>query len=392
MKKKKLKILVLQCFDFPNGQSNRSYLFADKLQKLGHEITYLTNQYNHLDVNIKDKFTAKINRNIKHIFINNKKVRKNKLLSILMNAISVLKLKKKFDIIIGPSVPLVNSLTGLALAKLTRAKFFFEIRDVWPDALVYNEIISKFNPIYLILKFLELIIYKFCDGVISALPNTKHYVKFYNNKLPHLYLPNSYKPYPKYKKKFNNKLTRAVYIGRFNSDHDIEIILKAAEYLLKKKKYNILFDLFGYGNKLELIKKTINEKKLSNIKLRGTLNKSYVFSTLQKYDLALCTITNSKAFQWGTNLNKICEYFNSSMPVIFAGNVPQNPVQKAKCGYQCKTYNYKMLAEQILKFSKLKINEKRKLSNNAKDFFDIEYNLDKQAKVLENFLNSNSYP
>ncbi len=230
-----MKILIIQCFDKPGGRSNRSYLFADKLQKLGHEITYLTNKYNHLEASNDVKFTAKINRNIKYIFINNKKVRKSKLLSVLMNAISIIKLKKKFDIIIGPSVPLINSLTGLVLAKLTRAKFFFEIRDVWPDALVYNEIISKFNPIYLILKFFELIIYKSSDGVISALPNTKSYVKFYNNKIPHLYLPNSYKPYPKYNKKFNNKLTRAVYIGRFNSDHDIEIILKAAEYLLKKK-------------------------------------------------------------------------------------------------------------------------------------------------------------
>lgn len=385
-----MKILIIQCFDKPGGQSDRSYLFADKLQKLGHEITYLTNQYNHLDNSIEDKFTAKINRNIKYIFINNKKVRKSKLLSVLMNAISIIKIKKKFDVIISPSVPLINSLTGLVLAKLTRAKFFFEIRDVWPDALVYNEIISKFNPIYLILKFLELIIYKLCDGVISALPNTKRYVKFYNNKLPHLYLPNSYKPYPKYKKKFNNKLTRVVYIGRFNSNHDIEIILKAAQYLLKKKKYNIFFNLFGYGNKLECIKKTIIKKKLSNIKLKGALNKSYIFSTLQKYDLALCTITSSKAFQWGSNLNKIYEYFNSSMPVIFSGNVPQNPVLKAKCGYQCKTHNHKILAEQILKFSKLKINEKRKLSNNAKDFFDIEYNLNKQGKVLENFLKSHN--
>lgn len=55
MKKKKLKILILQCFDFPNGQSNRSHIYADELQKKNHEITYLTNKYNHLD------FKKKIN-------------------------------------------------------------------------------------------------------------------------------------------------------------------------------------------------------------------------------------------------------------------------------------------------------------------------------------------
>lgn len=76
------------------------------------------------------------------------------------------------------------------------------------------------------------------------------------------------------------------------------------------------------------------------------------------------------------------------MPVIFSGNVPQNPVLKAKCGYQCKAHNYKMLAEKILKFSNLNTKEKSKLSNNAKVFFDNNYNLNKQARLLENFLQS----
>ena len=44
-----MKILITQCFDKPNGQSNRSYLFANELQKLGHDVTYYTNKYNHLE-------------------------------------------------------------------------------------------------------------------------------------------------------------------------------------------------------------------------------------------------------------------------------------------------------------------------------------------------------
>tara|TARA_B100000900_G_C20527318_1_gene694759 strand:- start:18 stop:1190 length:1173 start_codon:yes stop_codon:yes gene_type:complete len=382
-----MKILIIQCFDKPGGQSNRSYLFADELQKLGHDVTYYTNKFNHLDNEDKFKEYIKSNNKIKYIYVENKKFKKNKFLSVILNTFNIFKINKKFDIIIGPSVPLINSFFALIFFKLKRAKFYYEIRDVWPEALIYNNIISKYNPIYLILKFFEILIYKFCDGIITALPNTKKYIKFYNNKVPQLYLPNSYELFPVYDKKFNNEKIKIVYIGRFNAGHDLDVILNAAQILLFEKKIkSIFFDIYGYGDKLLDINKKILEKKLINVNLRGKLKKSDIFKTLKKYDLALCTITNSKVYKWGINLNKIYEYMNSSMPIIFTGNVPLNPVLKAKCGYVCHASDHKMLAKKILKFSNLSNIQKLKLSKNAKSFFDNSYNIQKQTKNLDNFL------
>ena len=204
-----MKILILQCFDKPGGQSNRSYLFANQLQKLGHEITYYTNRYNHLDKQKKIEKHFKVNDKIKYIYIDNKKFKNNKFLSVVFNSLSILKINQKFDIIIGPSVPLINSFFGLILSKLIKAKFFYEIRDVWPEALVYNKVISKYSLLYIILKILEIKIYKFCNGVISSLPNTKNYISYYNNKIPQIYLPNSYLSYPKYKKRFRKKKNKS---------------------------------------------------------------------------------------------------------------------------------------------------------------------------------------
>lgn len=384
-----MKILILQCFDKPGGQSNRSYLFANQLQKLGHEITYYTNRYNHLDKQKKIEKHFKVNDKIKYIYIDNKKFKNNKFLSVVFNSLSILKINQKFDIIIGPSVPLINSFFGLILSKLIKAKFFYEIRDVWPEALVYNKVISKYSLLYIILKILEIKIYKFCNGVISSLPNTKNYISYYNNKIPQIYLPNSYLSYPKYKKRFRKKKIKVFYVGRFNADHNIKIILEAAHYLMVKKKTNIIIDLYGYGEKLNYLKKKIIEKKLKNIRYKSVLKKTDIFIKSKKYDLALCTLTNSKAYQWGINLNKIYEYLNSSMPIIFSGDVPSNPVLKAKCGFVCKPNDYKTLAKNILKYENLSGKNKIKLSNNAKFFFDTNYNLRKKAAMLDVFLRKN---
>lgn len=384
-----MRILVIQCFDAPGGQSNRSYLFAEELSKIGHNVTYFTNRYNHLD-NPKDTRTE-LNQNntIKHLFAENKSFKNSKILSVIFNSLKLLIILKReeFNIIIGPSVPLINSFIAL-LIKNKKTKFIFEIRDVWPAALIYNSKISKLNPIYFILKIFEIIIYKKSDGLISALPKTFDYINRYNKNLPQLYLPNSYQSYLRYDKKFNKDKIKIIYIGRFNSSHDIEIILRSARYLLHEKKIkNILFDIYGYGDQLEYIKKYKSKFNLENLNLNKQVNKNDIYSTLKKYDLALCTLSNSKIYQWGTNLNKIYEYFNSGIPVIFSGKVPNNPVEEANCGLICYNYDYIDFSNKIITFSKLSNDKKKKFSVNAKNFFENNYNLNNQTKKLDKFLN-----
>lgn len=385
-----MKILFVTCFDSPGGQSNRSYVFAKELDKIGHNITYFTNRYNHLDDHKRSMKDLNLDNNIKHVFVDNKNFKNKKIISIMLNCLTVFKLlkKNKFDIIISSSVPLINSFFTL-IAKKKETKFFFDLRDVWPDALIYNNQLSKLNPIYLILKIMQIMILKYSNGLISALPNTFNYIKKYNKNLSQIYIPNAFEPYPKYKKKFNKNKLKIIYIGRFNSNHDIKIILQSAKYFLYKKKINnISFDIYGYGENLKYIENYISKNNLINVNLKGKVQKNKIFSLCKKYDLALATITNTKGYQWGININKIYEYFNSSMPVIFSGNVPSNPVKKANCGYTCKNFSFLNLSKKILKFNELNEKQKRELSNNAKNFFDVQYNLKLQTKKMMKFLSA----
>lgn len=383
-----MKIIFIQCFDSPYGHSNRSYLFAKALDKINYEVTYYTNKYNHLGSHKKDKIALNSDNNIKHIFFDNKKFKKNKYLSLIINSFHLIKIlkKNKYDIILGPSVPLINSFFSL-IFKNKQTKFIFEIRDVWPDALIYNGIISKINPIYYILKIVEIFIYKFSDGLISALPKTHNYINRYNKSLPQLYLPNSYKPYPIFKKTFCKKNMKIIYVGRFNAGHDMNIILQSAKYLLVDKKINyITFDLYGYGDKFNSLKNFIKINNLKNVKLKGAVDKENIFELTKNYDVALCAITNSKAYQWGINLNKIYEYLNSSLPIIFSGDVELNPVNLAKCGFVCSDFNYFSLAKLILRYYSMSDYEKEKLSLNAKSYFNANYDLNTQVIKLDNFL------
>ena len=114
-----MKILFVTCFDSPAGQSNRSYLFAKELDKIGHNITYFTNKYNHLDDHKRSMRDLNLDNNIKHIFADNKNFKNNKIASVMLNCLTVFKFlkKNKFDIIISSSVPLINSFFALIAKK-----------------------------------------------------------------------------------------------------------------------------------------------------------------------------------------------------------------------------------------------------------------------------------
>ena len=52
----------------------------------------------------------------------------------------------------------------------------FEIRDIWPLTLVEEGKYSRLNPIYCVLRLLELCGYKYADLIVGTMPNLKQHV------------------------------------------------------------------------------------------------------------------------------------------------------------------------------------------------------------------------
>ena len=64
-------------------------------------------------------------------------------------------------------------MTGFAayqIAKRHSVPFVFEIRDVWPAALVMMGALSRWNPMYLIFRIIEKVLYDRSDQIFSTLP------------------------------------------------------------------------------------------------------------------------------------------------------------------------------------------------------------------------------
>ena len=69
-------------------------------------------------------------------------------------------LEEQPDVVIGPSVPLFTAWAASCIAKLKDAAFVFEVRDIWPQALVDLGKMTHQGLAFRVLRSLEKKIYK----------------------------------------------------------------------------------------------------------------------------------------------------------------------------------------------------------------------------------------
>ena len=181
---------------------------------------------------------------------------------------------KKVDFILSPSPPLSIGLISILIAKKNRAKFIYNIQEIYPDLLIKNGAL-KSNIIIKSLKWLEKYVYNQASAVITI--DQKFYdqiVDRFNEKDKLKIIPNFvdtelYKPVSKEVelsnpfKKDPHKV-RLLYAGNIGFYQDWEPILFAAK---KLRDTNIEFWIIGEGVKKEFLIREVEKHNLTNIKV-----------------------------------------------------------------------------------------------------------------------------
>ncbi len=181
---------------------------------------------------------------------------------------------KKVDFILSPSPPLSIGLISILIAKKNRAKFIYNVQEIYPDLLIKNGAL-KSNIIIKSLKWLEKYVYNQASAVITI--DQKFYdqiVDRFNEKDKLKIVPNFvdtelYKPIskevelPNPFKKDPHKV-RLFYAGNIGFYQDWEPILFAAK---KLRETNIEFWIIGEGVKKEFLIKEVEKHNLTNIKV-----------------------------------------------------------------------------------------------------------------------------
>jgi glycosyltransferase involved in cell wall biosynthesis len=257
-----------------------------------------------------------------------------------------------------PDVMIVSSPHPLAfapVAKLARrwsARIVFEERDLWPLSLVELSGLSPWHPICLWMQRHVRRAYQQADAVVTLLPNANRYLESQGAKPDAIhYIPNGVSlarwdelqaPLPvEARTLFDNLRYRekliVVYAGAHGKPNALDQILLLADVSRGPRPYH--FVLIGEGTEKELLQRQARERGLDYISFLPPMPKTAIPAALAVADVGFMPLADSPLFAYGVSPNKLFDYFMAGLPVIYAVNSSNRPVEEAEAGYSVNPYD-----------------------------------------------------
>lgn len=230
-------------------------------------------------------------------------------LSFMVNSFlwGLAKIPSDVDHVIVTSPPLFVGLSGWLLARMKRAKFILDIRDIWPDSAVGTGHLGSKSLLFKVAKLFEKFIYRRADIITCVSEKMREYIRTKIKKdVPVVVLYNG--------------LSRKFLSGNLlDSDTDNN----------SKDGFSICYvGNIGYAQKLDLITETAKEFEGQDVRFMLVGDGAFK-STLTKRAAALGldnvifkdACLKQKAFEYMSQahalliiLNNQCEAFNLTIP------------------------------------------------------------------------------
>lgn len=339
-----MKILyVHQYFKTPSeGGAVRSYYLAKILVEAGHEVVMLTA---HNKKEIDEKEIEGIKVIYMPVYYANK-------LGFVGRAFAFLKFIwlafRKASSIEGielcycTSTPLTVGLIALWLKRKKNIPFYFEVRDLWPEAPIQMGAINNSILIHFLRK-LELDLYVKSERLVALSPGMKEGINqivpgkavsvlpnmsdigFFSQKI------NRKKSFEKFGNELESSFNIA-YIGAIGKVNRMDALLDAA-VSCQKKGLNVNFLVAGEGGELLRITQKAKSLKLKNLKFVGHLNKEEIRQLLGICEATYISFCDKPIL--GTNSPN--KFFDSlaagKLCIVNVEGWIKNLIEEKECGF-----------------------------------------------------------
>lgn len=301
---------------------------------------------------------------------------------------------QKFDIILHFGAgPITSVLPFLLIKFLKKIKLIIWVQDLYPDTLKSFPIVNN-NFFISIVGVLVRFIYFFADKILIQSKSFENSVKKYTNKKNINYYSNSsidIKLLQKNKYELPSRLNSIlrdnksfIFAGNLGEAQSVETLIKCAEELSDLHKFKLV--LVGNGSKLEWIKSEVTKKNLDNVFIAGSFNSEKMANV---YDLAyglVLTLKNETHLNY-TIPSKLQTYLSAGKPIVAAlSGEAGKIINDSGAGFACDSENYLMLSRNIRKLISMSEDEIRKMSDNSREYYIKNFEINKKVSELEKIL------
>jgi len=296
------------------------------------------------------------------------------------------------DLVWGTSPPLPQVLTAWLVARLKRAKFLFEVRDLWPAFPIQLGILR--NPVWIWISLrLERFLYRRADCLVvnspgfidhltarGAAPAKIHLVR--NGVDTAMFDPASKGSDFRERNHLQEKFI-ALYAGAHGVSNDLEILLDAADLLRDDPR--IRFLLVGDGKEKPNLALRATEMKLGNVLFLPPVPKQGMPEVLAAADCGIAILKPIPLY--GTTYpNKVFDYMAAGRPVVLAiDGVIRKVVEEAGAGLAVRPGDPRSVAEAVRALARDPARA-REMGRRGRLCVERDFNRKDQARQMETAL------
>lgn len=364
---------------------------------------YVSRKY--LKVNPKERLRTEELAGVRFVWLNTFPYHRNdwrRVTGMVSYGFRVLKAARSFnrpDTVIGSHVHPFAALAGWWLAKRHKARFIFEVRDLWPQTLIDMGAMKDTGlPARLLYAWERFMCLK-AEKIIVLMPGARQYyigrgvdpgkicwipngvdVERYRDTTPLDPSTAAAQALERQQGKF-----KVIYAGAHGQANGLEAAIEAAS-LISKRESAVHFIFIGDGPEKQALREKAEQLGCANVTFCDPVPKSVMPAVLKQADLLLICIRPMEVYKYGVSLNKVNDYLASGRPVVMAAAVANDAVAEAQAGLTVLPGDAKALADGILRMFVLSAEERERLGANGRAYVEKYYDTKILGEALAQIL------
>lgn len=400
----------------------RHYWFSKELIQRGYKVTVFCASFVHKGTdNITESGKAFVVRKldgIRYIFIKVSPYEGNgygRIKAMFEFANGVSRIAKRVasktgipDVILGSSVHPLACYEAIKFARKFKCKSIVEIRDLWPESILMTGVLKDDSPITKAMFIGEKWLYKNCDQLIFTFEGGYQYIKDkgWDKEIPEkkVHSINNGIDLKMFDLQSQTEVMddidlesgsfKVVYTGTIAFANGMDVLIDAAK---KLRNEDILFLLYGDGEKREELENYCRDTGLKNVRFKGRIDKKYIPYVLCHAD---CYVVcgDKKSFEgkhsvlrYGGSQNKVPEYLAGGHPIIYSIEYAYSIIKKYSCGLELNGVLPASMAEAIMMIKNMNKDDYKIMCRNARkaaNDYEISYLVDRLEVVINEAMSS----
>lgn len=298
------------------------------------------------------------------------------------------------DVVFATHTPLTVGLAGMALARHFGAPFVFEVRDLWPEALV--NVGALRNPLAIgWLRRMARKLYRAADHIVALSPGMKEGIVRTGVPAEKVTMIPNASDLDLFRPDLDGSASRerlglgtrfaAVYFGAMGTANGLDYAIEAARLLAERGRDDIVLVLHGSGGKRRELHDLAGQYGLDNVVFSDLVpDKAEVARIVAGCDVCMTIYRAAKEHTWSPN--KMFDALAAGKPVLI--NVPGwlgETIENNQCGRSLDPHRPEALARALEELSG-DPELCRRMGENARALAEREFDRRILAERLENAL------